>query len=68
MVVDTLLTVPGLLVLIIIANSIKGVIDITLMALVVALPCLDAPHPHHPRAGPVLPRARHTSRWRDCPA
>jgi peptide/nickel transport system permease protein len=36
MVVDTLLTVPGLLVLIIIANSIKGVIDITLMALVVA--------------------------------
>jgi len=36
MVVDTLLTVPGLLVLIIIANSIKGVIDINLMALVVA--------------------------------
>jgi peptide/nickel transport system permease protein len=36
MVVDTLLTVPGLLVLIIIADSIKGVIDITLMALVVA--------------------------------
>jgi peptide/nickel transport system permease protein len=34
--VDTLLTVPGLLVLIIIANSIKGVIDITLMALIVA--------------------------------
>ena len=36
LVVDTLLTVPGLLVLIIIANSIKGVIDITLMALIVA--------------------------------
>jgi peptide/nickel transport system permease protein len=36
MIVDTLLTVPGLLVLIIIANSIKGVIDINLMALVVA--------------------------------
>ena len=36
MVVDTLLTVPGLLVLIIIADSIKGVIDINLMALVVA--------------------------------
>src|SRR5919204_930544 len=36
MVVDTLLTVPGLLVLIIIANSIRGVIDINLMALVVA--------------------------------
>jgi peptide/nickel transport system permease protein len=36
MVVDTLLTVPGLVVLIIIANSIKGVIDINLMALVVA--------------------------------
>ena len=36
MVVDTLLTVPGLLVLIIIANSIKGVIDINLMALIVA--------------------------------
>jgi peptide/nickel transport system permease protein len=36
MVVDTLLTVPGLLVLIIIANTIKGVIDINLMALVVA--------------------------------
>ena len=35
-VVDTLLTVPGLLVLIIIANSIRGVIDINLMALVVA--------------------------------
>lgn len=36
MIVDTLLTVPGLLVLIIIANSIRGVIDINLMALVVA--------------------------------
>lgn len=36
MVVDTLLTVPGLLVLIIIADSIKGVISINLMALVVA--------------------------------
>jgi peptide/nickel transport system permease protein len=36
MIVDTLLTVPGLLVLIIIANTIKGVIDINLMALVVA--------------------------------
>jgi peptide/nickel transport system permease protein len=36
MVVDTLLTVPGLLVLIIIANTIKGVININLMALVVA--------------------------------
>jgi peptide/nickel transport system permease protein len=35
-VVDTLLTVPGLLVLIIIADSIKGVIDVNLMALVVA--------------------------------
>jgi peptide/nickel transport system permease protein len=35
-VVDTLLTVPGLLVLIIIANSIRGVIDINLMALIVA--------------------------------
>src|SRR5579875_1357180 len=35
-VVDTLLTVPGLLVLIIIADSIKGVISINLMALVVA--------------------------------
>ena len=36
MVVDTLLTVPGLLVLIIIANSIRGVIDSNLMALDVA--------------------------------
>jgi peptide/nickel transport system permease protein len=35
-VVDTILTVPGLLVLIIIADSIKGVISINLMALVVA--------------------------------
>jgi peptide/nickel transport system permease protein len=35
-VVDTLLTVPGLLVLIILADSIKGVIDVNLMALVVA--------------------------------
>lgn len=35
-VVDTLLTVPGLLVLIIIADSIKGVISVNLMALVVA--------------------------------
>lgn len=35
-IVDTLLTVPGLLVLIIIADSIKGVISINLMALVVA--------------------------------
>lgn len=35
-VVDTLLTVPGLLVLIIIADSIKGVISINLMAVVVA--------------------------------
>jgi peptide/nickel transport system permease protein len=43
MVVDTLLTVPGLLVLIIIANSIKGVIDINLMALIVA--CLAWMHP-----------------------
>jgi len=43
MVVDTLLTVPGLLVLIIIANSIRGVIDINLMALVVA--CLAWMHP-----------------------
>jgi peptide/nickel transport system permease protein len=43
MVVDTLLTVPGLLVLIIIANSIRGVIDITLMALIVA--CLAWMHP-----------------------
>ena len=36
MVVDTLLTVPGLLVLIIIADSIKGVISINSMALIVA--------------------------------
>jgi len=36
LIVDTLLTVPGLLVLIIIADSIKGVISINLMALVVA--------------------------------
>jgi len=36
MVVDTLLTVPGLLVLIIIADSIKGVISINAMALIVA--------------------------------
>jgi peptide/nickel transport system permease protein len=43
MVVDTLLTVPGLLVLIIIANSIRGVIDINLMALIVA--CLAWMHP-----------------------
>ena len=35
-VVDTLLTVPGLLVLIIIADSLKGVISINLMALVIA--------------------------------
>lgn len=35
-VVDTLLTVPGLLVLIIIADSIKSVISINLMALIVA--------------------------------
>jgi peptide/nickel transport system permease protein len=35
-VVDTLMTVPGLLVLIIIADSIKGVISINLMALIVA--------------------------------
>jgi peptide/nickel transport system permease protein len=33
---DTLLTVPGLLVLVIIADSIKGVISVTLMALIVA--------------------------------
>jgi peptide/nickel transport system permease protein len=43
MTVDTLLTVPGLLVLIIIANSIKGVITIELMALVVA--CLAWMYP-----------------------
>jgi len=36
MMVDTLLTVPGLLVLIIIADSIKGVISINSMALIVA--------------------------------
>jgi peptide/nickel transport system permease protein len=36
MVVDTLLTVPGLLVLIIIADTIKGVISINSMALVIA--------------------------------
>jgi peptide/nickel transport system permease protein len=36
MVVDTLLTVPGLLVLIIIADSIKGVLSINAMALIVA--------------------------------
>lgn len=36
MVVDTLLTVPGLLVLIIVADTIKGVISINSMALVVA--------------------------------
>ncbi|HVC33764.1 MAG TPA: ABC transporter permease [Chloroflexota bacterium] len=36
MIVDTLLTVPGLLILIIIADSIKGVISVNLMALVVA--------------------------------
>lgn len=35
-IVDTLLTVPGLLVLIILADSIKGVISVNLMALVVA--------------------------------
>lgn len=34
---DTLMTVPGLLVLIIIADSIKGVISINLMALIVAI-------------------------------
>ena len=43
MVVDTLLTVPGLLVLIIIADSIKGVIGINLMALIVA--CLAWMYP-----------------------
>lgn len=42
-IVDTLLTVPGLLVLIIIADSIKGVISITLMALIIA--CLAWMHP-----------------------
>jgi peptide/nickel transport system permease protein len=36
LIVDSLLTVPGLLVLIIIADSIKGVISVDLMALVVA--------------------------------
>ncbi len=36
MVVDTLLTVPALLVLIIIAASIKGVISVTIMGLVIA--------------------------------
>jgi peptide/nickel transport system permease protein len=36
LIVDTLLTVPGLLILIIIADSIKGVISVNLMALVVA--------------------------------
>jgi peptide/nickel transport system permease protein len=36
MVVDTLLTVPALLVLIILASSIKGVIGVTTMALVIA--------------------------------
>jgi peptide/nickel transport system permease protein len=36
MTVDTLLTVPALLVLIIIAASIKGVISVTIMALVIA--------------------------------
>lgn len=36
LVVDSLLTVPGLLVLIIIADSIRGVISVNLMALVVA--------------------------------
>lgn len=36
MLVDTLLTVPALLVLIIIAASIKGVITVTIMALVIA--------------------------------
>jgi peptide/nickel transport system permease protein len=36
MAVDTLLTVPALLVLIIIAASIKGVISVTIMALVIA--------------------------------
>ena len=36
LIVDSLLTVPGLLVLIIIADSIKGVISVNLMALVVA--------------------------------
>jgi peptide/nickel transport system permease protein len=36
MIVDTLLTVPGLLVLIIIADSIKGVLSINAMALIVA--------------------------------
>jgi peptide/nickel transport system permease protein len=42
-VVDTLLTVPGLLVLIIIADSIKEVISINLMALIVA--CLAWMYP-----------------------
>lgn len=37
MAVDTLLTVPALLVLIIIAASIKGVISVTIMGLVIAL-------------------------------
>ena len=36
-VVDTLLTVPGLMVLIVIADSIKGVISTSLMALIIAL-------------------------------
>jgi peptide/nickel transport system permease protein len=36
MLVDTLLTVPALLVLIIIASSIKGAISVTIMALVIA--------------------------------
>ena len=56
MVVDTLLTVPGLLVLIIIAASIKGVINVNLMALVVA--SLAWMHPTRTIRAQVLTLAR----------
>ena len=56
--VDTLLTVPGLLILITIAASIKGFISVNILALVVASLAWRVPDPHDPRAGADVARAR----------
>ena len=57
-VVDVGLTVPGLLVLIIIAVSIKEGLTVDQMAIVVASLAWLSPTRDHPRPGPEPPRAR----------
>ena len=67
-IVDVGLTVPGLLVLIIIAVSIKKGLTVDQMAMVIASLAWLYADAHHPRPGPDASASAATSRWPACRA